>query len=205
MSNDITRVTAPALPSATQTYNHLSQANYTNILRLFFRRLTTVVTNLLTLEGGGGGKFLYFPVGAFSSTSTQTAAVINTAYAVTLDTTVESSDIAIESSSQIHVENDGVYRVSVALQGEAPSGTGGRLRVWLQVTGTNLASSGREYELDGLLSVKCEFTLTLLSTDYVQVMWAKDNADINLLATSAAGIYPAIPSASVSVDYVSNS
>jgi len=202
MANILTRTAAPALPVASHKYSYQGAGAFTNILRIFFTRLVGVIDNLLSTNFGG--KFLYFPMGVFHGTSTQTAAMTNTAYAVTFNTTHTSNDVAIESSSQIHVENDGVYNFQFTGQADAPLSTGGQLTVWLSVSGTKEANTGKLYVLADLLSVQCDFTVTLSSTDYVQVMWAKDASDIQLLATAATGIYPAIPAASITVKYMSN-
>ncbi len=209
MANILTRTAAPALPVASHKYSYQGAGAFTNILRIFFTRIVGVIDNLLSTNFGG--KFLYFPLGVFHSTSTQTAALINTAYAVAFATTTLSNDVAIESSSQIHVENDGVYNFQFTAQANAPLGIGGQLTIWLSVSGTNAVNTGKLVELAepeelvNLLSVQCDFTVTLSSTDYVQVMWAKDASDIQLLYTAATGIYPAIPAASMTVTYMSNS
>jgi hypothetical protein len=39
----ITKVAAPALPAPAQDYNQVTQGDYTNILRLFFKRLTNIL------------------------------------------------------------------------------------------------------------------------------------------------------------------
>jgi hypothetical protein len=81
----VSKVENPALPippTGTPLRRYLDDLN--NILRLFFNRLANSV-NLLT--GEFGGRFIESPNGKFFSTTDQTAAMINTAYALEFENT----------------------------------------------------------------------------------------------------------------------
>jgi hypothetical protein len=197
-TNDIARVEPPSLPI------NGDLGTLVSILRLFFRRLTGVVLNL-TASDTLGGKFIHMPTGAFVGTSTQTAALTDTAYPVAFNSNELINGIGIENDDEVHVENPGYYSVHVTLQADAPSGTGGELTVWLEVSGTEQAYSCRQYELTGLVSLECCFPVSLEADDYIQIMWAKNNADIQLAAVASTGLHPAVPAAAITVNFLSNS
>jgi hypothetical protein len=113
----INKVEAPALPipperNILRTY--LNDLN--NILRLFFNRLANNV-NLLT--GEFGGQFIESPNGKFFSTTDQTAAMVNTAYALEFENTYLGEAISIEGTPKTRITPtySGVYNF-----GSCPSG-----------------------------------------------------------------------------------
>jgi hypothetical protein len=90
VANEVDKVAAPALPLAQDNYNRSVTDQFNNILRLFFRRLTNVINEILSTEDGG--KVLYMPRGLFYSTTGQTAVATNTGYPVEFE---NSSDVTI--------------------------------------------------------------------------------------------------------------
>ena len=185
MSNELQRVEPPALPLAPDSYERSFMDQNSNILRLFFNRLTTMVSNVFAKDAGG--KFISFPYGIFYSTIDQTAGSINTGYAVTFNTVQGSSGVSVVSNSRLTVVNDGVYLLKTTLQLESTDAAAKNVSIWVK---KNANWNG---------------SLALSATDYVEIFWATDDTHIELHAHAATSPRPAVASASVVVSFVSNS
>ena len=101
MANEIERAEPPALPLAPEEYYRSYMDQNSNVLRLFFNRLVGSVNNLLSVDEGG--KFLYMPRGSFYSTQDQSAAAVDTGYAVTFNNTSYNSGVTLSNNSRIKV------------------------------------------------------------------------------------------------------
>jgi len=201
------KVRAPALPLSPVTYDQYQQDQFQSALRLYFNRLDA---SLSLLSGPSGGVTLDFPYGSFYDTTTQTAAAINTAYPITLDTTVVHNNIDIDTidTSKIYVNLTGVYNFQAILQLNNNSATtSGYIWVWARIDGVDIPYSASKVELfygspNELLST-LNFVLELQAGQYFQIMWATDNLDCELLAETATAFAPAIPSIILTTTFVS--
>lgn len=90
---------SPNLPIGPLEYDQRYQDQLLNILRLYFNTLDNTFGSLLGV-GGGGGKYIRFPYGAFEDTTVQTAPA-NTAQVMRLNTTTYSNDISIGSHTAV--------------------------------------------------------------------------------------------------------
>tara|TARA_R110001632_G_scaffold182229_1_gene302262 strand:+ start:1038 stop:1658 length:621 start_codon:yes stop_codon:yes gene_type:complete len=206
MANELQRVEPPALPLSPNTYERPFMDQNSNILRLFFNRLTTMASNVFAEDNGG--KFISFPYGIFYSTADQTASNANTGYAVTFNTVRGSSGVSIASNSRLTVANDGVYLLKTTLQLESTNASAKNVSVWIKKNGTNEVYSAHEYSITG--SGKKDIanwngSLVLSATDYVEIFWSTDDTNIKLNANSASSPRPAVASASIAIAFVSNS
>ena len=84
----------PSLPLATNEYERRYQDQYSNVLRLFFNRLSNALT---VLFGDRGGKYLDFPYGAFQDTTDQADGALNVAYYIRLNTTDFSNGVSVQA------------------------------------------------------------------------------------------------------------
>lgn len=135
--------------------------------------------------------------GSFYSTQTQTAAAANTAYAMTLNTTADSNQIAISSSSRITFKNRGTYNIQFSAQAKQTSGSPHYLWIWIRKNGVDVPYSASKISIQGSNSEivpAWNFVVTVLGGDYVQIMWAVEDTAIQLLAEAATAFCPAIPS-----------
>ena len=206
MANELQRVEPPALPLSPNTYERPFMDQNSNVLRLFFNRLVTMVSNVFAEDNGG--KFISFPYGIFYSTVDQTASNANTGYAVTFNTIRGNSGVSVASNSRLTVVNDGVYHVKTTLQLASTSASAKNISIWVKKNGTNEAYSAHIYNITG--SGKKDIanwngSLVLSATDYVEVFWATDDTNVELHADSATSVRPAVASASVAISFVSNS
>jgi hypothetical protein len=138
-TSDLNGIVAPRLPDAPKDYDkrYIDQLN--NILRLYFNTLDNTFGSLLGV-GGGGGKFIRSPYGAFQSGVDQTATA-NTATIMTFNVTDYSNDVSMVSSSKITVVNSGVYNLQWSGQFENADTQLHDASVWIRVNGADVVGS----------------------------------------------------------------
>jgi len=167
------------------------------------------VSNTLWEELQGFGRSVpILHYGAFSDTTTQTIVSINTAYAMTFDTTDASNGVSIGSpTSRLVVDEQGVYNVQFSAQLDKASGGAADVYIWLRKNGTNVPNTATTLTLQGTAARQVaawNFVIQLEPTNYVELMWAADDADVIILAASATSVWPAIPSVICTVTQVNN-
>ena len=149
---------------------------------------------------GAGGTLGYW--GSFWDTTNQTAAAINTPYAITINSADPlNSGVSVASSSQITFAYTGVYSLTFSIQFTNTSTANGSTQVWLKKNGTNLADTSSHYDVPDkqgssfsseILTVN--FVLSLTATDYIQVFWQTANTSVSIETLAASGGYPRTPS-----------
>jgi hypothetical protein len=135
--------------------------------------------------------------GSFYSTVTQTAAATNTPYAMTLNTTAESNQIAVTNSSHITFKNRGTYNIQFSAQLDQTSGASHYIYIWFRKNGVDIPNSASVVAIQGTtaeLVASWNFVITVLGGDYIQIMWAVNNTAVQILASPATAFCPAIPS-----------
>ena len=145
--------------------------------------------------------------GAFYDTTTQTPAAINTAYAITLNTT----DVAFgvyrgATTSQIFITSPGVYNIQFSAQLDNTSAGNHIIYIWLRVNGVDVANSASQVRLKGTdaeLVAAWNFAASLKAGDYFQLMYSATDVSVQILAQAAAAPVPAIPSVILTVQEVS--
>lgn len=167
------------------------------------------VSNTLWEELQGFGRSVpILHYGAFSDTSTQVAASIDTAYAMTFTTTDSSNGVSIGSpSSRLVVDNQGVYNVQFSAQLDKTSGGAGNIYIWLRKNGSNVANTATTIAVQGTAArtvAAWNFIIELEPTNYVELMWATDDTSVRILAASSTSVWPAIPSVIATVTQVNN-
>lgn len=146
--------------------------------------------------------------GSFYDSTTQTAAAVNTAYAMSFSTTVSANGVSIGSpSSRIYVANTGVYNIQFSAQLDKASGATGHIYIWLDINGSTVANSATVVAIQGT-SAECvaawNFVVPLTAGEYFRLMWSTDDTNIQLTAAAAAAPVPAIPSVILTVTQVNN-
>ena len=141
--------------------------------------------------------------GSFYDTTTQTAALANTAYAMTFNTTDLSAGVYIGSpTSRVYVDRPGVYNIQFSAQLDNTSGGDHLVWIWLRVNGTDVANTASEVRLkgnDAELVAAWNFLYNFKADDYFQLMWAVGNTGVQIKAAAAAAPGPAIPSVILTV------
>ena len=147
--------------------------------------------------------------GSFYDTTTQSAAAINTAYAITFNTTDLSMGVTIGSpTSRIYVDRAGVYNIQFSAQLDNTSGGNHTANIWLSVNGTNVANTASRLVLkgtDGDLVAAWNYLYNFKDGDYFELMWSVTDTAVQLVAAAAAAPVPAIASVILTVtDSISN-
>lgn len=135
--------------------------------------------------------------GSFYDTTTQTALAVNTPYAIKLNTTAESNQIAIVDTTKITFKNRGTYNIQFSAQFTQSSASDHFIWIWFRKNGSNIANSATKLSIKGSkgeIVPAWNFVLTVLGGDYVQIMWAVEDTGISILAEAANAFAPAIPS-----------
>jgi hypothetical protein len=204
ITNRYRPVVAPRLPAAPIEYNAQYQEQFMNVLRLYFNQLDNLTG---TLIGDNGGRFLRLPYGSFSDSTTQTAAATGTAYAVTFNTTEYSNGAAISTpTSRILITDPGYYNFQFSLQLDKSSGATGHTYIWPRINGTNVPRSASEVSVQGTSAENIaawNFVLEMQAGQYFELMWSVDDTNIQIKAVAATAPVPAIPSAILTVTFVS--
>lgn len=135
--------------------------------------------------------------GSFYDTTTQSAAAINTPYAMTLNTTAESNQIAVTNNSRITFKNRGTYNIQFSAQLDQTSGASHNIFIWFRKNGVDIANSASVVAIQGStaeLVAAWNFVITVLGGDYIEIMWAVSNTAVQIVAAPATAFCPAIPS-----------
>jgi len=142
--------------------------------------------------------------GSFFDTTTQTATVINTATAITFNTTDISNGVFIGSpTSRIVVDSEGLYNFALSFQIDKTSGGTAEFYIWFRLNGVNIANSAGVIRIQGnnaeIFSAYNLF-LELKANDYVEIMFSVTDLSVEVLAVAATAPVPAIPSIILTVN-----
>jgi len=136
--------------------------------------------------------------GSFYDTTDQTAAVINTAYAMTFNSTDLSQGVYIGSpTSRVYVDTANVYNIQFSAQLLNGAGGAHNAWIWLRKNGTDLANSATTVRVQGNnteLVAAWNFLLSMNAGDYFELMWEVSDTSVSLFHDPATAVHPAIPS-----------
>jgi hypothetical protein len=184
--------------------NALAQATDSAIPSVTADDLAVVQTQLQDLALSPPPKEYRVPrYGSFYDTTDQTAAVINTAYAMTFDTTDLSFGVTRGSpTSRIYVDRPNLYNIQFSAQFINTGGGAHRVWIWIRKNGTDVPYTGTVVRIEGNNTedvAAWNFLLQLNAGDYFELMWEVDNTGITLFADPATAVHPAIPSVILTV------
>ena len=141
--------------------------------------------------------------GSFYDTTTQTAAAINTAYAMTFNTVDLSVGVTRGTpTSRIYVDTLNVYNVQFSAQVDKTSGGVGFIWIWLRKNGVNVPDSAGQIRIQGNnaeVLAAWNYIIELNAGDYIELMWEVDDTSVILLAEAASAVHPSVPSVILTV------
>lgn len=141
--------------------------------------------------------------GSFYDTTTQTAAAINTAYAMTFNTTDLSVGVTRGSpTSRIYVDRPNVYNVQFSAQLDKTAGGDALIWIWLRKNGVDVPDSAGQVRVQGNnseLLAAWNYLVQLNAGDYIEIMWEVDDTSVQILYDPATAVHPAIPSVILTV------
>ena len=136
--------------------------------------------------------------GSFYDTTDQTAAVINTAYAMTFNTTDLSFGVTVGTpTSRIYVDRPNIYNIQFSSQFINTGGSAHRVWIWLRKNGTDVPDSATVLRFQGNNTedvAAWNFLLQMNAGDYFELMWEVDDTGVSLHADPATAVHPAVPS-----------
>jgi hypothetical protein len=136
--------------------------------------------------------------GSFYDTTTQTAAVINTATAITFNTTDLSHGVYLGTpTSRVYVDTEGIYNVQISIQLDKTTGGAEAFYIWFRVNGVDVPDSASQIRIQGNnaeIFSALNYFFDLKANDYIEVMFSVTDLSVELLAVAAAAPHPGIPS-----------
>jgi len=135
-------------------------------------------------------------------TADQTAASINTAYALTYTSSAAEGITNGTPASRLVFAEAGQYMVSFSAQIASTSGSTVNFWFWPRVNGVDLAGSTMKNALHqngATLVVSRSAILDLSAGDYLEAMWAVDSTSGFLDAVAATAFAPAAPASTIAI------
>jgi len=201
----------PKLGTSGEAYSAVLQNQNNSVLNTFFIRLVNAINSALGIRGG---KYLNNPYGAFQDSTDQTAANTTTAYAVTFNTTDFSNGVTIASNSRITVAETGIWNCQFSIQVTNTTNASQDVDIWFRKNGTNIDNSNSRFGFAPRKDVSdpyhtiaaLNFFVSLNATDYLEIMWRPTDVGVIIehYAAGTSPTRPAIPSAIVTMSFVSN-
>jgi hypothetical protein len=142
--------------------------------------------------------------GSFYDTTTQLATVINTATAITFNTTDLSQGVFIGiPASRIIVDSEGVYNFDTSFQLDKTSGGTAVFDFWFRLNGVDVTNSASRITIQGNnaeIFSSLNFFFDLKANDYIELMFSVTDLSVELKTFAAAVPHPAIPSIILTVN-----
>jgi hypothetical protein len=142
--------------------------------------------------------------GSFYDTTTQTAAVINTAYPITLNSTASKiNDGPMQygvyigtPASRVYVDNTADYNIQFSLQLYSSNVLAKNVSIWLRVNGVDVPDSATVITLkdNGTATVAAwNFVINLAAGSYFELVWSTTDTTVSIQSSVASSPRPAIP------------
>lgn len=131
-----------------------------------------------------------------------TAAVVNTAYALTFTSSLSEGIANGTPASRIVFEEGGHYMISFSAQISSTSSSTVAFRFWPRINGTDVTGSTMVASLhqnNSTIVVTRTASFVMSADDYLEAMWAVDSTSGFLEAAGATAYAPAAPAATISI------
>ena len=143
------------------------------------------------------------PYASIIDKTTQTAAAINTAQAITYNTPLELNQITFTAgTSSITITVAGTYLITFSAE---LHGADADIDIFFRLNGTNIVDSNSRSSLQNATEYRVltiNFLITLAAGDVIQLFWSTTNTEAKL-TTIVAGDNPSVPSMIVTINRVS--
>lgn len=136
--------------------------------------------------------------GSFYDTTTQVATVINTATAITFNSTYLSRGVYLGSpASRIYVDSEGIYNFDTSFQIDKTTFGTAVFDFWFRINGVDVTNSCSRIRIQGNNSEifsSLNYFFDLKAGDYVELMFSVTSLSVELKTFPAAAPHPGIPS-----------
>jgi len=122
--------------------------------------------------------------------------------------------VTVASNSRITVADAGIWNLQFSIQFKNTTNDGQDVDIWFRKNGTNIANSNSRFHLPARKSggdpshiiAALNFFVEMAANDYIEIMWRTENTGVNIehFGTSTSPTRPAVPSAIVTMSFVSN-
>lgn len=202
MTRQLIHPATPNLPLAGQEYTRQYQDQFANVLRLYFNR---VDNNLQNLFGRNGGQFIDCPNGLFFDLGTYSPALANTGYPLEFKQPYLSNAVHVVDDTKITVDIAGVYNFQYSSVVTSTNSSLKTVWVWIRRNGTDVGYSTNEYTISGSgtdLVISWNFNIDLDVGEYIEMVWAADNVNVQIATTAPTAPHPGIPANVVVVNFI---
>ena len=207
--NQLTRIPGARVPIADDPSGAMSREWYRFFFNLFNIAGAGQTDSSASSSWGADLAPAYTPQmsekrhGVFYDTTTQTAAVINTAYPVTFNTTQIVKGVYIGTpTSRVYVDRLGTYNFQFSAQLNKASASAKNVFIWYRVNGVDAANSATDVTLAGSSSAVVaawNFVVEMNAGDYFELMWSTDDTGCQIVSVTATAPVPGIPSVILTV------
>jgi hypothetical protein len=136
--------------------------------------------------------------GSFYDTTTQVATIINTATAITFNTTDLSQGVYLGTpTSRVYVDTEGIYNFDTSFQLDKTAGGTGIFDFWFRLNGVDVPDSCSRIRIQGNnaeIFSSLNYFFDLKANDYVELMFSVDALSVEVTAFPASAPHPGIPS-----------
>lgn len=145
--------------------------------------------------------------GSFSDNQSHTAALINTPYAIPLNTTEFSSGVVRDpiDNTRIVLKQSGLYNFQFSIQFVSTNSSAKDIYVWARKNGVDIPNSSTRMSVvgNGVYFVAAwNFIVSMAANDYFQLMWATTDTTVSITSPAATTFAPSTPSTILSVTQV---
>lgn len=199
----------PRLPAAPVEYDSRYSEQHSNVLRLYFNQLGSVLTGLL---GPRGGQWLDAPYAAIQR-DTSKSFTANTATQITFDVNDFLNGCTNDGTDGIAVEQDGRYNYQFSVQLKNTDTQIHSAWIWLRVNNVDVDGTGSKFDVisshggtPGYVIAACNFYVELQAGDTVEMWAAVNNTAVTFEAAAAQTSpfpMPSIPSVVATLSFVS--
>jgi hypothetical protein len=149
--------------------------------------------------------------GSYYDTTTQSIAVINTAYPIILNSVANKINdgpmqygvyVDPTYTSRVYVDISANYNIQFSLQLYSTNASAKTVAIWLRVNGVDVADSATDFTLkdNNTAAVAAwNFVVNLTAGSYFELMWAADSTAVQIKSLAANAYRPAIPSVILTV------
>ena len=189
------KVVPPNLPNAPTVYEQRYHDQFSNVLRLFFTRLTNTVNAPM-------------PHASYYDTTTQTNPVANAVNLFTYNSVISEHQVNRSiPTSKVYINQTGVYNFQFSAQLDKTGGGASAVYIWPRVNGVNLPDSATKMVINGPndeVVAAWNFVLVMGAGDYFELAWESSDTNVVMPYVAASGNIPAIPSIILTVNWVSS-
>jgi hypothetical protein len=202
----------PRLPDPQIVHSRGYLDSLLNVLRLYFNRLSGVLSALF---GSLGANTLETPYAMLMSSQDQSSAGTTSANNLTYNEVVLSRGIEVRNSSEVWFERAGQYLVSFSLQVTNRDNAAHLFEVWAGFNGSNYPLSNTRFDIPArkssdewshiVPSITGIFTVSNPDTDYLTIKWWSDSTLVFIehYAAGTSPTRPEIPSVIMTVHGIS--